>query len=116
MKFIKYLCNLISDSTYFLSSVILLKMAGKSALSTRSKNLIKFSGQPSPLNKTEPPIYQQIIPYSYYLMNTYPHLSSFAISKLIAKEVIDIWKVVNPRLPFFKKGEYTMLQESKTNI
>ena len=81
------MCNLISDSTYFLFSVILFKMAGKSALSTRSKNVMKFSGPPSPLNKTESPIYLKIIQYSYYLINTYPHLSNFAISKLLAKEV-----------------------------
>ena len=36
-------------------------------------------------------------------MNTYPHLSCFGISKLIAKEVIDIWKAVNPRLPLLKE-------------
>ena len=59
---------------------------------------MKLSGPPSPLNKTEPPIYRQIIQYSYYLINTYPHLSNFAISKLIAKEVMDIWKAVNSRL------------------
>ena len=28
-------------------------------------------------------------------MNTYSHKTSFAISKLIAKDVIDIWKTVN---------------------
>ena len=36
-------------------------------------------------------------------MNTYPHLTSFAISKLIAKDVIDIWKVVKPRLPLLNE-------------
>ena len=72
MKFIKNVCVILFDSTYFLFSVILSKMAGKSALSTRSKNVMKFSGPPSPLNKTEPPIYRQIIQYSYYLINTYP--------------------------------------------
>ena len=36
-------------------------------------------------------------------MNTYPHLSCFGISKLIAKDVIDIWKAVNPRLPLLKE-------------
>ena len=36
-------------------------------------------------------------------MNTYPHLPCFGISKLIAKEVIDIWKAVNPRLPLLKE-------------
>ena len=87
-------------------------MAGKSALSTRSKNVMKFSGPPSPLNKTESPIYRQIIQYSYYLINTYPHLSNFAISKLIAKEVMDIWKAVNPSLPLL--NEITILK--KVNI
>ena len=87
-------------------------MDGKSAFSTRSKNVMKFSGPPSPLDKTEPPIYQQIIQYSYYLINTYTHLSNFAISKLIAKEVMDIWKAVNPRLPL--SNEITILK--KVNI
>ena len=36
-------------------------------------------------------------------MNTYPHLSCFGISKLIANDVIDIWKAVNPRLPLLKE-------------
>ena len=36
-------------------------------------------------------------------MNTYPHLSCFGISKSIAKDVIDIWKAVNPRLPLLKE-------------
>ena len=35
-------------------------------------------------------------------MNTYPHLSCLGISKLIANDVIDIWKAVNPRLPLLK--------------
>ena len=53
--------------------------------------------------KTEPRTCQQIIQYSYFLMNTYPHLSCSGISKLIAKDVIDIWKAVNPRLPLLKE-------------
>ena len=77
-------------------------MAGENiGVSTRSKGAIKFSGLP--LDKTEPPTLRQIIQNSYFLMNTYPHLSCFGISKLIAKEVIDIWKVVNPRLPLLKE-------------
>ena len=53
-------------------------MAGKNTgVSTRSKGAIKFSGLPSPLDKTEPPTLCQIIQYSYFLMNTYPHLSCF---------------------------------------
>ena len=36
-------------------------------------------------------------------MNTYPHLSCLGISKLIAKDVIDIWKAVKPRLPLLKE-------------
>ena len=60
-------------------------MAGKNTgVSTQSKGAIKFSGLPSPLDKTEPPTCQQIIQYSYFLMNTYPHLSCL-FSKLIAK-------------------------------
>ena len=67
------------------------------------KGKIKFSGLPSPLDKTEPPTLWQIIQYSYVLMNTYPHLYCLGFSKLIAKDVIDIWKAVNPRLPFLKE-------------
>ena len=36
-------------------------------------------------------------------MNTYPYLSCLGISKLIAKDVIDIWKAVNLRLPLLKE-------------
>ena len=42
-------------------------MAGKNTVvSTRNKGAIKFSGLPSPLDKTEPRICQQIIQYSYF--------------------------------------------------
>ena len=79
-------------------------MAGKNTgVSTRSKGTIKFLGLSSPLDKTEPPTCRQIIQYSYFLMNTYPHLSCLGISKLIAKDVIDIWKAVNPCLPSLKE-------------
>ena len=36
-------------------------------------------------------------------MNNYPDLSCLGISKLIAKDVIDIWKAVNSRLPLLKE-------------
>ena len=36
-------------------------------------------------------------------MNTYPHRSCLGISKLIAKDVIDIWKAVNPCLLLLKE-------------
>ena len=36
-------------------------------------------------------------------MNTNPHHSCFGISKLIAKDLIDIWKAVNPHLPLLKE-------------
>ena len=79
-------------------------MAGKNTgVSTWSKGAIKFSGLPSALDKTEPPTCGQIIQYSYFLINIYPHLTCFGISKLIAKDVIDIWKAVNPRLPLLKE-------------
>ena len=79
-------------------------MAGKNTgVSTRSKGAIKFSGLPSPLDKTEPRTCRKIIQYSYFLMNTYPQHSCLGISKLIAKDVIDIWKAVNPRLPLLKE-------------
>ena len=79
-------------------------MAGKNTgVSPRSKGAIKFSGLSSPLDKTEPRTCQQIIQYSYFLMNNYPHLSCLGISKLIAKDVIDIWKAVNSRLPLLKE-------------
>ena len=79
-------------------------MAGKNTgVSTRNKGAIKFSGLPSPLDKTETGTCRQKIQYSYFLMNTYPHLSCLGISKLIAKDVIDIWKAVNLRLPLLKE-------------
>ena len=89
---------------YILFTDILIKNGWKdTGVSTRSKGAIKFSGLPSPLDKTEPPTCGQIIQYSYFLMNTYAHLSCFGISKLIAKDVIDIWKAVNPRLSLLKE-------------
>ena len=79
-------------------------MAGKNTgVSTRSKGAIIFSGLPSPLDKTEPRTCRKIIQYSYFLMNTYPDLSCLGISKLIEKDVIDICKAVNPRLPLLKE-------------
>ena len=79
-------------------------MAGKNTgVSTRSKGAIKFSGLPSPLDKNERLTLRQMIQYSYFFMNNYPHLSCFGISKLIAKEVIDIWQAVNRRLPLLKE-------------
>ena len=36
-------------------------------------------------------------------MNTYPHLSCLGISKLIAKDGINIWKAINPRLHLLKE-------------
>ena len=79
-------------------------MAGKNTgVSTRSKGAIKSSGLPSPLDKTEQRTCGQIIQYCYFLMNIYPHLSCLGISKLIAKDVIDIWKAVNPSLPLLKE-------------
>ena len=42
-------------------------MAGKNTgVSTQSKGAIKFSGLPSPLDKTEPPTCRQIIQYSFF--------------------------------------------------
>ena len=41
--------------------------------------------------------------YSHFLMYTYPHRSCSGISKLIAKDVIDIWKAVNPHLSLLKE-------------
>ena len=97
-------------------------MAGKNTgVSTRSNDAIKFSGLPSPLDKTEPPTCRQISQYSYFLMNAFPHLSCFGISKLIAKDVIDIWKAVNSRLALLKeisvvnKVKNSMLSEGKSN-
>ena len=79
-------------------------MAGKNTgVSTRRKGAIKFSGLPSPLDETEPRICQQIIQYCYFLMNNYRPLYCLGISQLIAKEVIDIWKAVNPRLLLLKE-------------
>ena len=108
---------------YILFTDILIKkwQEKNTGVSTRSKGAIKFSGLPSPLDQTEQRTCRQIIEYSYFLMNAYPHLSCFGISKLIAKDVIDIWKAVNPRLPLLKeisvvnKVKILMLSEGKAN-
>ena len=79
-------------------------MVGKRAPSTRSINARKFAGPPAELDKTEPPIYRQIIQYIYFLLNTHPESNEFDISRRIAKAVINIWKLVNPRLPLIKEN------------
>ena len=70
---------------------------------TRSSSTKKFSGAPCPLDKTEPPTLRQVIKFSYFLKNTYPHLKNFEISKLIAKEIMSIWQAVNPQLPLLRE-------------
>jgi len=70
---------------------------------TRSASSTHFGGPPSPLNKTEPPTFRQIIQYSYFLKNTCSNLTNFDISKLMAKNIIDIWNAVNPRLPLLSE-------------
>ena len=48
-------------------------MAGKNTVvSTRNKGAIKFSGLPSPLDKTETGTCRQIIQYSYFLWTLIP--------------------------------------------
>ena len=49
-----------------------------SAVSAQSNDAKKIFGPPSPLDKTEPPIYRQVIQYSYFLVNCYPQLKDFA--------------------------------------
>lgn len=74
-----------------------------SALVTRSDSAKKFGGNPSPLDKTEPPTLRQVIQYSYFLQNSHPHLKDYDISKIISKDLIEIWQAVNPRLPLYEK-------------
>lgn len=71
----------------------------KSSVMTGSDSAKKFCGKPSPLDKTEPPTLRQIIQYSYFFKNAHPGTKEYDIAKLIAKDVIEIWKAVNPRLP-----------------
>ena len=66
---------------------------------TRSVEAKKFGGPPSPLPETEPPIYRQIIQYSYYIQNTNPDMKLSDVYKTIAKDLLSIWVAVNPRLP-----------------
>lgn len=96
-----YLYNLtISDIICVFQISFFSKMVGKqNKISTRSGDTNKFAGPPSMLDKTEPPTYRQVIQHSYFLENIHPTSSKFALSKLIAGDIIDIWKAVNPRLP-----------------
>ena len=73
------------------------------SVKTRCKTSKKFAGPPCILDKTEPPTLRQVIQYSYFLENTYPDLKHDEISKLITKEIIDIWKLVNPQLPLLRE-------------
>ena len=72
-------------------------------IATRSIHEKKFCGMPSPLEKTEPPTTRQVIQYSYFLKNSQPCLKEYDIAKVIADDVIEIWKAVNPRLPLYDK-------------
>ena len=78
------------------------RMSAVSAALTRSDSTKRFCGQPSILNKTEPPTNRQVIQYSYFLQNSHPDLKDYDISKVIAKDVIEIWQAVNPRLPLYE--------------
>ena len=75
----------------------------KCSLITRTESAKKFGGNPSPLDKTEPPTLRQVIQYSYFLQNSHPQLKDSDISKIISKDLIEIWQAVNPRLPLFEK-------------
>ena len=75
---------------------------------TRSQCCKKFCGNPSPLNKTEPQTFRQVIQYSYFLTNSHPNMTYYTIAKIIAKEIIEIWQAVNLRLPLH--SEYYMLK------
>lgn len=79
-------------------------MSGKgSRVSNRGVSSKKFSGLPCPLDKTEPPTLRKVIQYSYFLANSNPRMRTYDISKLIAKEIISIWQVANPRLPLLRE-------------
>ena len=67
-------------------------MSVKARCSVLTHGLQRFAGPPCPLDKTEPPTLQQVIQFSYFLENSYPHLKNYEISKLIAKEIISICK------------------------
>ena len=75
----------------------------KSSVLTRSDSADKFGGQPSPLDRTEPPTLRQVIQYSYFLQNSHPDLKDYDIAKTIAKAVTGIWQAVNPRLPLYEE-------------
>ena len=85
----------------------------KSTSVTRKQSSKIFCGNPSPLNKTEPPTLRQLIQYSYFLRNSQPDMSDYAIAKLITKDVIAIWQAVNPRLPIH--SEYYILKQVNTS-
>lgn len=91
----------------------------KSTVLTRTESSKKFCGQPSPLNTTEPPTLRQVIQYSYFVKNSNPDLNDYDVSKLIAKDVIEVWRSVNPRLPLYdeyyivKKVDKACFQKTK---
>lgn len=88
-------------------------MVGKQTkISTRSRDTNRFAGPPSMLDKTEPPTYRQVIQHSYFLENIHPTSSKFALSKLIAGDIIDIWKAVNPRLPLLTSEDVKCKKEN----
>ena len=81
----------------------------KSSVLTRTEIGKKFCGKASPLDTTEPPTMRQIIQYSYYVKNSNPELKNYDISKLITKDIIQIWRSMNPRLPLYE--EYYIIKK-----
>ena len=46
--------------------------------------------------------------YSYYPKNSHHDVKDYDIAKIIARDVIDIWQSVNPRLPLY--NEYYIMK------
>ena len=53
----------------------------KATMVTRGVCAKRFCGQPSPLDKTEPPTLRQVIQYRNFLQNSYPDRKGYDIVK-----------------------------------
>lgn len=70
---------------------------------TRTKSCKKLRGQPSHLNATEPPSLRHLIRNSYCVKSSNPGWNNYGASKIIAKDVIHVWRLLSPRLPLYNK-------------
>ena len=71
----------------------------KPRLVTHQKRKLRYGGRPCELAKTKPSTYRQLLLYYCYIKNSQPQSSIQDITLLISQKLVQIWQLVNPRLP-----------------